>query len=87
MRLQWHQLSVQALFEKNYLTGHRSVTITRNGSSLVSGFYFTDSRKVSFFISEPVAGNQNNIYDIDVRFKVITATLEEAQISGVAASK
>jgi hypothetical protein len=32
-------------------------------------------------MSKPVAGNHNDIYDIEVQFAIVTATLEEAQIS------
>ena len=31
-------------------------------------------------MSEPVAGNHNDIYDIEVQFEVVTATLERADI-------
>lgn len=31
-------------------------------------------------MSEPIAGNQNDIYDIEVQFEIVTATLEAAEI-------
>ena len=31
-------------------------------------------------MSEPVAGNHNDLYDIEVQFEVVTATLEKADI-------
>ncbi len=31
-------------------------------------------------MSEPVAGNHNDLYDIEVQFEVVTATLEQADI-------
>ncbi len=31
-------------------------------------------------MSEPVAGNHNDLYDIEVQFEVVTATLEKANI-------
>jgi len=32
-------------------------------------------------MSEPIAGNHNDLYNIDVQFEVVTATLEKADIS------
>ncbi len=32
-------------------------------------------------LSEPLAGNHNDLYDIEVQFEVVTSTLEDANIS------
>ena len=32
-------------------------------------------------MSGPISGNPNDLYDIEVQFEVVTATLEEADIS------
>ena len=41
----------------------------------------TDRQRLPLTISEPLAGNHNDLYDIEVQFEVITGTLEQANIS------
>ena len=45
-----------------------------------NALYLTDRQGLPLSMSEPVAGNHNDIYDIEVQFEIVTATLEEAQI-------
>ena len=43
--------------------------------------YLTDRQGLPLAISEPVAGNHSDLYNIKVQFEEVTATLEEANIS------
>jgi len=45
-----------------------------------NSLYLTDRQGLPLAMSEPVAGNHNDLYDIEVQFEVVTATLEEAEI-------
>lgn len=45
-----------------------------------NALYLTDRQGLPLAMSEPVAGNHNDLYDIEVQFEVVTATLEEADI-------
>ena len=45
-----------------------------------NGLYLTDRQGLPLSMSEPVSGNHNDLYNIEVRFEVVTATLEEAGI-------
>ncbi len=42
--------------------------------------YLTDRQGLPMAMSEPVAGNHNDLYDIEVQFEVVTATIEQADI-------
>ena len=43
--------------------------------------YLTDRQGLPLAMSEPVAGNHNDLFDIEVQFEVVTATLDRADIS------
>jgi transposase len=45
-----------------------------------NALYLTDRQGLPLAMSEPVAGNHNDLYDIEVQFEVVTATLEKANI-------
>lgn len=45
-----------------------------------NALYLTDRQGLPLAMSEPVAGNHNDLYNIEVQFEVVTATLEEAEI-------
>ena len=45
-----------------------------------NALYLTDRQGLPLAMSEPVAGNHNDLYDIEVQFEVVTATLEKADI-------
>lgn len=47
-----------------------------------NALYLTDSQRLPLSMSEPVVGNNNDIFDIEVQFAIVTETLEEAQIPG-----
>lgn len=42
--------------------------------------YLTDRQGLPLAMSEPVAGNRNDLYEIEVQFEVVTATLDQADI-------
>ena len=42
--------------------------------------YLNDSQGLPFAMPEPVAGNHNDLYEIEVQFEVVTATLVMAEI-------
>ena len=46
-----------------------------------NSLYFTDRQGLPLAMSEPVSGNHNDLYNIEVQFEKITSTLEEADIS------
>lgn len=46
-----------------------------------NALYLSDRQGLPLAISNPVAGNHNDLYDIEVQFEVITGTLEQANIS------
>ena len=46
-----------------------------------NALYLTDRQGLPLAMSEPVSGNHNDLYDIDVQFEVVTATLEASEIS------
>ena len=52
----------------------------RKKRNTTNALYLTDRQGLPLAISEPVAGNHNDIFDIEVQFEIVTATLEEAQI-------
>jgi transposase len=43
--------------------------------------YLTDRQGLPLAMSEPVAGNHNDLHDIEVQFEVVTTTLEQADIN------
>ncbi|WP_430907727.1 hypothetical protein [Maribacter sp. 2-571] len=43
--------------------------------------YLTDRHGLPLAMSEPVAGNHNDLYGIEVQFEVVTATLDQADIA------
>lgn len=53
----------------------------RKKRKTTNALYLTDRQGLPLAMSEPVAGNHNDLYDIEVQFEVITATLEQADIS------
>jgi len=46
-----------------------------------NALYLTDRQGLPLAMSEPVSGNHNDLFDIEVQFEVVTATLEDAEIS------
>ena len=52
----------------------------RKKRNTTNALYLTDRQGLPLAMSEPVAGNHNDIFDIEVQFEIVTATLEEAQI-------
>ena len=53
----------------------------RKKRKTTNALYLTDRQGVPLAMSEPVAGNHNDLHDIEVQFEVVTATLEQADIS------
>ena len=53
----------------------------RKKSKTTNSLYLTDRQGLPLAMSEPVAGNHNDLYDIEVQFEVVTGTLEKADIS------
>jgi transposase len=45
-----------------------------------NALYLTDRQGLPLAMSEPVAGNHNDLYNIEVQFEVVTATLDKAGI-------
>lgn len=127
--VQWNQLPVKALFEKNalswnavyyhyrkwclsdilkdswfkFLKIHKqqldlsSVDLDGSHTPAIQGgqqveyqgrkkrkttnaLYLTDRQGIPLAMSEPIAGNHNDLHDIEVQFEVVTASLEEADI-------
>lgn len=52
----------------------------RKKRKTTNALYLTDRQGLPLAMSEPLAGNHNDIYDIEVQFEVVTATLEQAEI-------
>jgi transposase len=52
----------------------------RKKRKTTNALYLTDRQGLPLAMSEPVAGNHNDLYDIEVQFEVVTATLEDADI-------
>ena len=46
-----------------------------------NALYLAERQGLPLAMSEPVAGNHNDLYDIEVQFEVVTATLEQADIT------
>lgn len=53
----------------------------RKKRKTTNSLYLTDRQGLPLAMSEPLAGNHNDLYDIEVQFEVVTATLEDANIS------
>lgn len=53
----------------------------RKKRKTTNALYLTDRQGLPLAMSEPVAGNHNDLYDIEVQFEVVTATLETSEIS------
>lgn len=45
-----------------------------------NALYLTDRQGLPLAMSEPVSGNHNDLFDIEVQFEVVTATLDKAAI-------
>lgn len=52
----------------------------RKKGKTTNALYLTDRQGLPLAMSEPVAGNHNDLYDIEVQFEVVTATLDKADI-------
>lgn len=52
----------------------------RKRRKTTNALYLTDRQGLPLAMSEPVAGNHNDLYDIEVQFEQITATLEKSAI-------
>ena len=52
----------------------------RKKRKTTNALYLTDRQGLPLAMSEPVAGNHNDLYDIEVQFEVVTKTLEQADI-------
>lgn len=53
----------------------------RKRRKTTNALYLTDRQGIPLAMSEPVAGNHNDLYDIEVQFEVVTAALETSEIS------
>lgn len=53
----------------------------RKKRKTTNALYLSDRQGLPIAMSEPLAGNHNDLYDIEVQFEVVTGTLEQANIS------
>ena len=53
----------------------------RKKRKTTNALYLTDRQGLPLAMSEPVAGNYNDLHDIEVQFEVVIATLEQADIN------
>lgn len=53
----------------------------RKKGRTTNALYLTDRQGVPLAMSEPVPGNHHDLFEIEVQVEVVTATLEDAQIS------
>src|SRR5690606_8617398 len=53
----------------------------RKKRKTTNSLYLTDRQGLPLAMSEPVSGNHNDLYNIEVHFEEITSTLEDADIS------
>lgn len=53
----------------------------RKKRKTTNALYLTDRQGIPLAMSTPTSGNHNDLYDIEVHFEDITATLESAEIS------
>ena len=52
----------------------------RKKRKTTNALYLTDRQGIPLAISEPLGGNHNDLYNIEVQFEVVTATLQKANI-------
>jgi transposase len=52
----------------------------RKKQKTTNALYLSDIQGLPLAISSPVAGNHNDLYNIEVQFEVVTGTLEQANI-------
>jgi transposase len=52
----------------------------RKKRKTTNALYLCDRQGLPIAMSEPLAGNHNDLYDIEVQFEVVTGTLEQANI-------
>lgn len=52
----------------------------RKKRKTTNALYLTDRQGLPLAMSEPISGNHNDLYDIEVQFEVVTGALEEADI-------
>ncbi len=60
--------------------GHGVEYQGRKKRKTTNALYLTDRQGLPLAMSEPVAGNHNDLYGIEVQFEVVTATLEKAEV-------
>lgn len=53
----------------------------RKKRKTTNALYLSDRQGLPLAISNPVAGNHNDLYNIEVQFEVVTATLKDADIA------
>nr|WP_103864480.1 IS5 family transposase [Aquimarina sp. I32.4] len=53
----------------------------RKKRKTTNALYLSDRQGLPLALSEPLAGNHNDLYDIETQFEVVTSTLEDANIS------
>jgi len=53
----------------------------RKKRKTTNALYLTDRQGLPLAMSEPLAGNHNDLYEIEVQFEVVTATLGQANIT------
>ena len=52
----------------------------RKKRKITNALYLTDRQGLPLAMSEPVSGNHNDLYNIEVQFEIVTNTLEDANI-------
>jgi len=52
----------------------------RKKRKTTNALYLSDRQGLPLAVSNPVAGNHNDLYDIEVQFEIVTGTLEQANI-------
>jgi len=52
----------------------------RKKSRTTNALFLTDRQGLPLAMSEPISGNHNDLFDIEVQFEVVTATLDRADI-------
>lgn len=52
----------------------------RKKRKTTNALYLTDRQGLPLAMSEPVSGNHNDLYNIEVQFQSVTATLEQAEL-------
>ena len=59
----------------------------RKKTKTTNSLYLTDRQGLPLAMSEPIAGNHNDLFNIEVQFEVVTATLEQASIGVIRFTK